>query len=179
MNCPVCKSRSLISHQLETGLAALKCETCGGYWINSFQFWKWQEEHHDTRRARADIEPVAEPREAKLCTECGRILIRYRVGHSLPFSIDRCGHCGGLWFDRNEWEVLRGRNLVEEIHLIFSATTQQRFRREDSFRRSLGEQNFAAVMRIKAWLGPHEHRGEILAFLQCTEESDKAPSTRR
>lgn len=179
MNCPVCKSRSLIAHQLEPELAALKCEKCGGYWINSFQFWKWQEAHHEIRGARADIESVAEPREAKLCVECGGILIRYRVGHSLPFSIDRCGHCGGLWFDRNEWEVLRGRNLVEEIHLIFSATTQQRFRLEDSFRRSLGEQDFAEVLRIKEWLTPHQHRGEILAFLQRSEDSDKPPSNRR
>jgi Zn-finger nucleic acid-binding protein len=151
----------------------LKCEACGGYWIISFQFWKWQEEHHDIRHARADIEPVAEPREAKLCAECGRILIRYRVGHASPFSIDRCGHCGGLWFDRNEWEVLRARKLLEEIHLIFSATRQQRFRREDLFRRNQGEQDFAETMRIKAWLASHTHRGEILAYLQNLEESEK------
>jgi hypothetical protein len=39
----------------------------------------------------------------KLCPECGRILINYGVVRDLNFTLEQCGHCHGVWFDKNEW----------------------------------------------------------------------------
>ena len=175
MNCPVCKSRTLTASALGTSLSALGCENCGGHWINSFQFWKWMEDGRPGSAPSAQTPaPVimTEPKGAKICPECAHILVRYRVDRTLPFTLDRCGNCGGLWFDRNEWELLRQRELLPQLHLVFSAAWQARLRREEhasqreaSFRQRLGETYYLEVQRLQAWLDRHPHRAEILASL--------------
>lgn len=31
-----------------------------------------------------------------------RILIKYEVGRDLNFTLEQCGHCHGIWFDKNQ-----------------------------------------------------------------------------
>ncbi len=94
------------------------------------------------------------------------------MGHGLNFSIDRCSACGGLWFDANEWELLRQRNLHDDVHYVFSAAWQLRAAREDELHRrdnrllkQVGEADFAEVVRMKNWLQGHARRSAILAYL--------------
>src|SRR5207244_2897796 len=68
--------------------------------------------------------PVSDNAVPKLCPDCGHILLPYHVGHALNFTLDHCGHCGGTWFDKNEWEILKSRNLHDDIHFIFSHVWQ-------------------------------------------------------
>ncbi|MDB6124846.1 MAG: hypothetical protein JWQ71_3839 [Pedosphaera sp.] len=175
MNCPVCKTRTLATHALEHNLISWKCDDCGGQWINSFQFWKWLEEHqpnHEGVSPRTPDLTSNETKAVKTCPECNHILAKYKVGHSLPFSLDRCGHCGGIWFDKNEWEILQGLNLHEEIHHIFSAPWQHRVRNEERarhlqalFAEKIGVQDFEEIKRIKEWLNQHPHRDELHQYL--------------
>jgi Zn-finger nucleic acid-binding protein len=118
-----------------------------------------------------DLE-VQESQRIKTCPECNHFLIRYRVGHGLDFSIDRCGACGGLWFDQNEWEILKLRNLHDDVHLIFSAAWQLRAAREEEVQRrrdrllkQLGAEDFSEVERMHNWLRTHPRRSTILAYL--------------
>jgi Zn-finger nucleic acid-binding protein len=53
MNCPVCKTRTLTTQNLKPDLVSWKCDTCGGQWVNSFQFWKWLEESKHEKTAAA------------------------------------------------------------------------------------------------------------------------------
>ena len=176
MNCPVCKTSTLAAHELSANLTSQKCATCGGQWISSFEFWKWLEGdriHTQETPAACDLSAVSnETVSAKICPECGHFLSKFKVGHSLGFSLDRCGNCGGTWFDRNEWEILQSSELRSQIHLIFSAAWQQQVQNADRARHlqelltdKIGENDFVEIKRIKEWLDQHPHRQSLLAFL--------------
>lgn len=95
----------------------------------------------------------------------------------MGFALDRCGNCGGTWFDRNEWEVLQGSEFWNQIHLIFSPAWQNRVRHTEhveqlqaQFAKKVGAADFAEAKRIKTWLDQHPHREAILGYL-ISEES--------
>jgi Zn-finger nucleic acid-binding protein len=103
-------------------------------------------------------------------------MAKFKVGRSLDFSLDRCGQCGGIWFDKNEWEILEGMDLQGQIHLIFSDVWQHRVRdAEDAkhleklFVEKVGERNFVEIKRIREWLDQHPHRRELRAYLDHGE----------
>jgi Zn-finger nucleic acid-binding protein len=178
MKCPVCKTEELDFSSLENNLIARHCDKCGGNWIPSFEYWKWREQHKNevmATSAEQHIPPNPAPSSAliaKLCPECNKILIKYRVSHWTHFSIDKCGNCGGIWFDKDEWEALRARELHDDVHLIFSAPWQEQVRSQESrhaqeelYRSKLGDQSFNEIQRMKAWIDGHPHRQEILTYL--------------
>lgn len=177
MNCPECGMATMQAEEREDGLRTMKCTTCSGLWVPASHYWRWIERHGENlpeREAAAGGEEleVEESQRIKTCPECRHFLIRYRVGHGLNFSIDRCSACGGLWFERNEWDLLAQRNLHDDVHLIFSAAWQQRAardeevrRRDERLRRQLGDADFAEVERLHSWLGTHPRRSAILAYL--------------
>ncbi|EEF62285.1 zf-TFIIB domain-containing protein [Pedosphaera parvula] len=180
MNCPVCQTRTLATHSLDQDLASWRCDSCQGQWINSFQFSKWIEQHRFGHRVEGPVQTFElasnETKSAKVCPECSRIMTKFKVGNSLPFSLDRCGNCGGIWFDKNEWEMLQGSNLRDEIHLIFSAAWQHRVRHEEQvrhleelFKERVGEADFAEIKRIREWLKKHPHRQELYGYLNNPE----------
>jgi Zn-finger nucleic acid-binding protein len=165
--------------EIEPNVTAQKCSTCAGLWLTSLQFANWIDTSKLSKPADSDTGspvPTGEPKTAKICAECGYLMTRYKVGHSLPFSLDRCGHCGGTWFDGAEWEALVSGPLRNQIHLIFSPSWQSRIRHEEQvvqFRAQLaaklGAADFAELNRIKAWLAAHPHRDVILASLNSEE----------
>lgn len=179
MNCPVCSMATLQTVETDEQLKSLKCTTCSGQWIPASQYWAWIERHGPNQPERQPAEgdeaealEVQETHKIKTCPECSHFLIRYRVGHGLNFSIDRCSACGGLWFDANEWDILKARNLHDDVPYIFSAAWQLRAAREEELKRrdarmlrQLGEEDFAEVERMKNWLAPHPRRSLILAYL--------------
>lgn len=176
MNCPVCKSQALSHHELEHGLKACVCSQCSGKWIASYQYWKWKE---SSGRSLAEETPgtasnlaVEDNTAAKLCPECGHFMRRYPVGHEAGFGLDRCGNCGGVWFDRNEWESLKGRGLHDDVHKIFSEIWQRQVRdaehvkaMEAFYREKFGAEGYQKAQEIKTWIETHPHQAELRAFL--------------
>jgi Zn-finger nucleic acid-binding protein len=176
MNCPVCKATALVAEELEPGLAGLKCRQCGGRWIEGTRYLAWvaaQGQQLAEKPPEEGVElPVAESGKAKLCPECGRFLTRAKVGHALGFHLERCANCGGIWTDANEWEVLKSRNLHDNLHFIFSGAWQADVMRQEReraheqlLRKKLGEADFAEVKRVRAWLDAHPRRAELYAVL--------------
>ena len=176
MKCPICKTEELTLTSLDDALTARHCDVCGGNWIPSFEYWKWRDAHKENLPSK-DPEPNAPNPStgvlaAKLCPECNRILVKYKVGHGVAFSLDLCGNCGGIWFDKDEWEALRSRNLHDDVHMIFTATWQSRVRSEDArreaerlYRSKFGAEGFEEVRRMKEWIEDHPRKHEILAYL--------------
>ena len=180
MNCPVCKSRSLSVEEIEPNLKGLICKNCRGQWIHSYQYWKWHEKFSKSIPEKPydsdDKLPVQDSTTAKICPECRHILIHFPVGHELDFTIERCANCGGMWFDNNEWQALKQKNLHDDVHLIFSAIWQSQIRKEshrksmeEFYREKFGPQDFRKITEIKHWLQNHSCRSELLAFLQESE----------
>lgn len=117
--------------------------------------------------------PGSDSKSAKVCTECHHILLHCRVGHGLSFALDRCTHCGGMWFDRNEWDVLKSRNLHGSAHTIFSPVWQRKVHEQERLTRAerrweklLRENDLAEIKRIKAWLEAHPQRELLFSFLR-------------
>ncbi len=176
MNCPVCKQMTLFQKELEKHLPVRECNGCGGRWISSYHYWKWKEQSGGDLAAAqpaGEEPPVRESTGVKLCPECGRFLRRWPVGEGLAFGLDRCGNCGGMWFDRNEWEALRQRGLGGHVHQIFSEIWQHRLRKEEKtrameqfYRGKFGPADYQKALETKAWIDTHPHRAELRAFLK-------------
>jgi Zn-finger nucleic acid-binding protein len=174
MNCPVCKTVPLRPASLDDGLPAHTCAGCGGALVSSRDYWRWLDAHGPTLPEKADdgagIVPADSPR-VKVCAECGRLMLRYAVGHGTGFALDQCGACNAVWFDGGEWDALKGRNLHDEVHLVFTAPWQSGVRREEArarldaiYRRRFGE-DYEEVSRIREWVAAHPERDKIVAFL--------------
>jgi len=115
---------------------------------------------------------MSEPKGAKLCPECGHILIKYKVGHGVGFSVYDCGACHGIWLDKHEWDVLKQHNLHDEIHLILDASWQRQIRSEASkqkleqiYEKRFGPETFAEIKKIQSWLAAQPQRSALLAYL--------------
>ena len=180
MNCPVCTVAELSLNNLESNLSSMQCAKCAGNFIRGSHYWKWLEEHKqnlpETPGDSVDL-PLADTSNLKLCPECRNIMVRYKVGHEIGFALDQCAGCKGIWFDKNEWETLRSRNLHDDIHTIFTASWQAEVAREERKKRleriyvsKFGAEDYAEIKRVRAWLDKHERKQELLAYL-----TDKNP----
>lgn len=176
MKCLVCPDKELVERDLETALRSFSCDKCGGRWISSYQYWQWLHLRGaapvPTPGAKAPVPVVHEPDKSKICPECGRILTKYKVGHGLDFHLHRCGTCAGIWFDKDEWEILKARGLAGDVDAIFTAAWQTQVRREEltkaalkTLSEHLGVEGFARAEEFKRWVQAHPRKGEILAFL--------------
>ena len=177
MNCPV-DDGPLPRIQLAADLPAFECSDCHGRWIRYGDYLGWRE------RQAADV-PVTPPdpdtpawapelaTPARRCPDCARFLTRYRVGHGIPFTLDQCNQCNGVWLDAAEWETLEARGLHDDLHEMFGPgwqhgvrTEEQRLLTEAQFTRQLGESDFARLREFGTWLAEHPRASEALAYLQ-------------
>jgi len=182
MFCPVCKSVQLQTILLEHDLPAAHCPQCSGHWIDAQAYHQWLASHPTPL---PEIQPPANAAQAldtpkaKTCPHCASIMLKYRVGRDMAFQIDQCGSCGGFWFDYNEWEALKARNLHDEIHYIVTTAWQRTVRQQAShlrwqqhYQQLFGAQDYAEIQRVHNWLSAHPQRTALLAYL-----SDHNPYT--
>lgn len=166
----------MILVELEKGLQGHQCSQCDGHWISGDQYWKWLN-GCSAPLPKNPVEfteerPASDSTNAKLCIECGRLMIRNKVGHGIAFFLDRCSACGGTWFDINEWEILKSRNLHDEIHSVFTAAwqsdnrkQQQQTSHENALLAVLGKTDFDKLKEFKSWVGNHQKKSWIVAYL--------------
>jgi Zn-finger nucleic acid-binding protein len=176
MQCPVCESVLNNTVELDENLQAAACEKCGGYWISNRNYTVWLDKHGPTLPEKEFSEivfDVEDVQEAKICPECSRILLKYKVGHGLDFFVDHCPGCGGIWLDKNEWDALRDKNLHDEINKMFSTTWQKEVRGEQMaakleqvYRSRFGAKTYQLINEIREWLKDHPQKRAIMAFLQ-------------
>ncbi|MDD5135579.1 MAG: zf-TFIIB domain-containing protein [Candidatus Omnitrophota bacterium] len=176
MICPVCKTVALQNEDLLQNLVAKSCKQCHGRWIPSYQYWQWLDKHGDILPEKPKEEAISLPVEdtgaGKLCPECGHFLTHRKVGHSMDFSLDRCSNCGGIWFDRNEWEVLLSRNLHDEVHFVFSSPWQKQVREEENtqiyesrIEKILGPEDYGKLKDMATWIKSHPNKSTIVSYI--------------
>jgi Zn-finger nucleic acid-binding protein len=166
----------LSNFELEEKLKGYKCSKCDGCWIKGFQYWKWIKTHGETIPEKpleltAEL-PVSDSMKAKVCIECGHLMIKNKVGHGVPFYLDRCTACGGIWFDKNEWDILKSRNLHDEIHLIFTSawqadnrTQEHQLKYENSLAEILGEKDYNDLRKMKTLINNHPRKDLLLGYI--------------
>jgi len=123
----------MLLREIEPGLSVYECPKSGGFWIPLQSYTAWQEKHPSPQteaspNANAAVAADDSARRALICPESGRLLLRYRVGHGLPFHVDRSPATGGVWLDKGEWEALKNKGLHISLHLIFTAAYQRQVR---------------------------------------------------
>ncbi|MDF3129351.1 zf-TFIIB domain-containing protein [Kiritimatiellaeota bacterium B1221] len=175
MKCPTCSSKRTASVSLTDGLTAQKCENCDGQWIPHKNYEAWQKSLTEIQAEKPFTEvqfEVEDQTGARLCPDCGKILLKYKVGHGLNFFVDYCSACGGIWLDKNEWQALEAQNLHDELHRIFSTAWQKQIREENLaqtmesvFKKRFGEESYSKIKDIREWINEHPQKDQLLAFL--------------
>ena len=179
MKCPVCKEDSLLPETLEGGLPAAKCCRCNGIWISFEPYEAWLNAQTSLPSGEKPA-PVPEPAEdvhgAKLCPECGRIMPHYRILPEIKITLEHCGNCGGIWFDKDEYAVFVSRDLSGKFTSFFTREWQADLRArearkelEQQYQEKFGPQDYARIKEIRAWLLAHTERAGLLAYLQSDD----------
>jgi Zn-finger nucleic acid-binding protein len=175
MKSPVHPDTQLAPKEIEPGLSVYHCPKSGGVWIPQTNYLAWKETHPQPASPLAAPPPPPaddSQRGALVCPECGRLLIRYKVGHGLKFKIDLSPATGGVWLDCGKWEALKSKNLHTELNFIATPGFQFKIRAaeyeekmEQSFRDRIGSADFARVVSFKDWLLAHPKRADICSYL--------------
>jgi Zn-finger nucleic acid-binding protein len=182
IKCPVCLDVLLSDQPLEEQLPAKQCSRCGGSWVHAQDYWDWLERQkagptHGVTSDSPALVPRAHPARPRRCPECGHFLTHAKVGNGVMFHLDRCGTCGGIWFNAGEWQALRERQLHTQVHFVFSAAWQARVAREEQsaareqiLRGKLGAADLDEIKRVKRWIDAHQQRAALYAYLLPSEE---------
>jgi Zn-finger nucleic acid-binding protein len=176
MKCPVCKEALSYHTLLESQVPAYQCPKCEGIWISSNEYLRWLKTQGLTLPEKTGDDaniPTWDTSQVKLCPNCGHFLMRYRVLPNVHFYLDRCGNCNGVWFDKNEWEVLVARNLHDKVNQFFTQPWQTKIRDEAAhamleqlYLEKFGTEDYAKIKDIWNWLMQNPHRAMLLAYLQ-------------
>lgn len=177
MQCPVCKKKTMVPIGLAADLMGLACIECSGVWLDRTEYDAWRLKHPgELPETDTPVQlAVSETNKAKICPRCGYLLLPYRVGHGLSFSIDCCKACGGVWCDRGEWDAIKAKNLHGNLHDIVSHHWQAAIRQADvqesieqTYARHLGP-DYEKAKEIKAWVNAQPQRALLLAYLADTK----------
>ena len=172
--CPACRTSPLSAAVVEPGLVGDACGQCGGQWVPADVYFAWAERPSPYMGGDDVPPPAVDSGPAKRCPDCGHFLAHLRVGHGTAYHLDRCGTCGGTWFDAGEWADLRRRAIAP--HHACSPAWQAAVTRDERaaaaeavVRSKLGDDDYAEAQRVKAWIAAHPHRAELVAYLTPDE----------
>ena len=183
MQSPLGSHKGMEHVELEPGLAAYRCPETGGHWLPVENYQRWQvkqppaEPTHEIVSVPATVSDFDDV--PKQCPESGAVMMRYRVGHGLPFRIDR-SRTGGVWLDQGEWEALKASGLHVFIHRFSTAPGQQVVRQQEmeatvqtQLQQRLGADLFQRLTALREELAHHPQRDAALAYLQGVGASVK------
>ncbi len=177
MKSPIGERRELVATTLEEGLKAHRCAESGGLYIKLENYWEWKHKSAEVVNEDAVEDkafPVSEYDEVvKLCPETGTLMTRYRVGHGLPFRVDR-SITGGVWLDAGEWEALHAAGIHQNLHLIFTApwqkavtSAEQSALYNERLRSRLGDDFYQELTALREKIWSHPNSAEVFAYLQA------------
>lgn len=179
MTCPVCgtaleRATLLAADDGHAELRGFRCPRGHGVFLPSDLYFEWREGHAPSAAdgALPSAEDVGDVKRPKLCPQDGRIMGRYKVGGEGSFWLDRCGTCGGVWFDGDEWDATVAAGLLAELPAVVSDAWQRDVeaaeaadRREARLRERVGADDLERADAFRAWLWAHPERSLLLARL--------------
>ena len=180
MNCPLCDRALDPTTLLEAqgdrpALQGFRCPDGHGVFLPSDVYVQWQEggeeDAPDVESVTIDAGDVGDVKRAKLCPQDRHIMSRYQVSPG-GFWLDRCGSCGGAWFDGDEWDATVEAGLHLRLSAVFSDAWQRRVedaavqqRRRDRLADAAGADDLDRVDTFRQWVWAHPQRHLLLARL--------------
>ena len=168
MKCPKCKTADLKKPDYNS---PWDCETCGGIWLMDLENANFpgiltEESDHPPGTANHD-------NKTGVCPSGHGIMIRARVDIDKPFYLERCTACGGIWFDKGEWQRIAENNLAQHLTNIWSLSwqrSQRKAKNRENFLKTnqdlLGENIFQSIMALTEKLKDHPEKERAVALLQ-------------
>ena len=174
-HCPKCASQLLVPLEglrASTGASALRCPSCSGFWVPpevvalpaTLEVL-----------SQLDAQPTRAPKEDKRTGQCPDghgLLRRARVTFHDPYFLERCGRCGGVWFDAGEWSRAVRDDLLGNLSEVWSPAWRKHLSDQQSheslevdLRAKLGTELFGLLHTVAERLEVHQHRGVALAYL--------------
>lgn len=173
LRCACAAAEVLGSVELEAGLAAHGCASCGGSLLDLAHYKAWRDR---AEAGPAPRDPVAfeDAAGARACPGCARLMHRLRGGVRPEFRLDRCPACQLVWFDRGEWPALVAAGHATRLDDIFRDAWQRhmqvlklRAQREAVLRERHGDACIDELARIREWLDTQASRDELLSLLRA------------
>ena len=142
--CPKCKTPTLAP--IDASRAAdpeivppSRCTHCRGVWMPHEAI-----AHHLVPAAvDTDQAPPVSDAMAGFCPRCRGLLVRARVERDHPFHLDKCGACGGIWFDAGEWAAMASSDWLDHLDDLWDPVWKKRVRDQRAQERHMEELELA------------------------------------
>ena len=179
MKCPKCKGSDLATCSVSK---AYECHGCGGIWMRKDDISSLGEA---MIKGAEDGSCVRNENDSwtGVCPDGHGIMIRARIEDAVPFYLERCSACGGVWFDKGEWQRIAGRHFLNNLAEFWSYSWQRRQRQEKSrqaYLRNneelLGKDMFNSLLALAGLLKTHKEKGLAMAFLQEEVNRKETPA---
>jgi Zn-finger nucleic acid-binding protein len=194
VQCPKCKKVTLLDGVLDDDLAVKYCQECKGTWIPAVEYEAWQTrqfqyaQNSEVPSGTLNVDFVQSPFDSKaaLCPECQRYLSRAKVNLKMPFYVERCMQCRGIWCDYGEWDILVQLGLHTTIEQLFSNEWQTRSRERQFFDQErqatidkLGSELAQQVFELAEVLEKHPNGDFGVAYLMRRVANNRQPPDAR
>lgn len=169
MECPKCKGVRL---EKTDPSKPLWCPECGGVWV------PMQDMDNVSQSFSEDLntsmfDASAYDQKTGLCPQGHGIMLRAKVEGDKPFYLERCPHCGGIWFDHGEWQQVVKYHLTDHLADFWTTAWQRQLQsRKDreSFielnKSLLGEDIVGDIFKLAEKLKSHPEKSRALALLR-------------
>lgn len=148
-----------------------RCPRCEGLWVEPKGVLRLADQEAELDPPASETDEEVD-RRTGTCPEGHGILGRTRVEVDEGFYLDRCGTCGGLWFDKGEWQRLARRELLHRIPDFWTQAwqRQQRGRRQredylDWIATEIGWDLKTRIDELVEILRDHPRRSAAIAYL--------------
>ncbi len=167
MNCPKCKTTELKKPNLNSPYF---CKECKGMWLSNNE----NSNLTDITFENIEVDSTSENDDKTgLCPSGHGIMIRAKVDIDEPFYLEKCTACGGIWFDKGEWQRIAENSLSDNLSNIWSKSWQKKqseVKNRKSFlemnQKLLGEEIFNNIINISKKLKDHSDKDRAIALLQ-------------
>ena len=174
MKCCNCH-HELAPTELEQGLPAYECVSCGGALLSLAPYMAWAKRANPVAESDAPpFEPCEahDTKRAMACPKCSRLMLRFAVLADRAHGLDFCFHCEEVWLDRGEWAYLQRLGLHTRLRAVSTDAYQRRLRdqalldaQRQRFAQAVGDEAFAQAEQFRNWLQAQPAREAILRYV--------------
>ncbi|MCX4026054.1 zf-TFIIB domain-containing protein [Endozoicomonas sp. SM1973] len=175
MKCTKCKQGFLTPIKLEPTFPCLECSECQGHWLYLEDYLRWLEQSSTEETLESQVNEhieVDDSKQALLCPETGRIMLKYRISADNSHKVDLSPEVNGIWLDKGEWTLLKNEGLARKLNQIFTEPWQRKIREEtaqrnfaDQYQNTFGEADYEELKHMREWLNSKKNKQSMIAYL--------------